>query len=440
MHLPDAATSASKGTLRASIGSAANELIASTISDRPWRCTTAAIAGSGLRMPVDVSQWMSADVRDRGVLRQRAVDVVGRRRHVVGGLEGRAAPAQHPGQSCQALAVGAVDQHQHVAVARHQRVDGGLDRERAAALQRHADVRVGGVDDRRASRARTVAVTALKAASQEPQSRSIAALVASDVVSGPGVRRIGSREGRAMMIPCRGCYRVGAARRQPCVAAHQPRLGDERQQRDDARRDDDQRRHRRGRAERARLVELDDRDRRQHRLGRIQEHHRRNRRHRVDEVVAADVDDRRQAHRNRHAPERLVERHLERRRHRLELVVELLQRGDRRQVARRVEVDDRRQHEDRHRAVEDVERIGRVVEEQDVADAEHQPRHRHRQHRLQLDQRPQKVRAARLFQPVRAGKRERGADDRAPARPSSGCCGTRSPRPPPRSRRCSDSA
>jgi hypothetical protein len=42
-------------------------------------------------------------------------------------------------------------------------------------------------------RSRTAAVTALKFESHEPQSRSIAIRVGSDVVRGPGVRRIGSR-------------------------------------------------------------------------------------------------------------------------------------------------------------------------------------------------------------------------------------------------------
>ena len=57
-HLPDAAISASNGVVRASIGSAPNELIASTIRLLPWRATTAAIARSGFSMPVEVSQWM----------------------------------------------------------------------------------------------------------------------------------------------------------------------------------------------------------------------------------------------------------------------------------------------------------------------------------------------------------------------------------------------
>ena len=60
MHLPDAAIKASKGRLRASIGRAPNELIASTIRRLPARATPSAISASGFRMPVDVSQWTSA--------------------------------------------------------------------------------------------------------------------------------------------------------------------------------------------------------------------------------------------------------------------------------------------------------------------------------------------------------------------------------------------
>ena len=43
-------------------------------------------------------------------------------------------------------------------------------------------------------------MTSLNAESHDPQSRSIAVLVARDVVRGPGVRRMGSREGRLMSI------------------------------------------------------------------------------------------------------------------------------------------------------------------------------------------------------------------------------------------------
>ena len=73
---------------RTSIGSAPNELIASTISRRPWRATTAAIAGeriqdAGRRLAMD-----EPDVRDRRdrCASSRSTSSAGRR-HVVGGLE-----------------------------------------------------------------------------------------------------------------------------------------------------------------------------------------------------------------------------------------------------------------------------------------------------------------------------------------------------------------
>jgi hypothetical protein len=54
------------------------------------------------------------------------------------------------------------------------------------------------------NRSRTRAVTALKLASHEPQSRSIAVLVASEVVSGPGVSKMGSRS--MLLIGCSLLY------------------------------------------------------------------------------------------------------------------------------------------------------------------------------------------------------------------------------------------
>ena len=70
-HLPEAAISASKGVLRASMASAPNELIASTIrpghaSRRPRDLL------QRIRTPVDVSQWISADMRDRRIGRSAA--------------------------------------------------------------------------------------------------------------------------------------------------------------------------------------------------------------------------------------------------------------------------------------------------------------------------------------------------------------------------------
>ena len=57
-HLPLAAISASKRVLRASMGSAAKLLMASTIRPLPCRSHTAATAASGFSTPVPVSQWM----------------------------------------------------------------------------------------------------------------------------------------------------------------------------------------------------------------------------------------------------------------------------------------------------------------------------------------------------------------------------------------------
>ena len=231
-----------------------------------------------------------------------------------------------------------------------------------------------------------LAVIELNAASHEPQSRSIACLVASEVVSGPGVSRIGSLPTDHVVSP----QVLAAVSRQRLRAPDQPPSRRTNSKAGDGRRGQhDQRRHRGRRTNRARLVELQDRDRRERGLRRIQEHNRRDRRHRVDEIIAANVEDRRQAHRHRDAPERLVKRHLQRGRHRLELAVDLFQCGDRRQMARRIEVHEGREHQDRHRSVQQVQRIRRRVEEQDVADAEHHARHRHRQHRLEADQRPQ---------------------------------------------------
>ena len=98
-------------------------------------------------MPVDVSQWMSPTcVIDGSALSSRSTScgVVG---DVLGRLERRDPAAHHLREPGEPRAVGAVDQHQHVAVARDERVDRRLDRERAAALHRDADVRVVAVND-----------------------------------------------------------------------------------------------------------------------------------------------------------------------------------------------------------------------------------------------------------------------------------------------------
>ena len=59
----------------------------------------------------------------RAVGREQPLDVGGRRLHVLGRLEDGYPPSHHLRELREALAVRAVDQHQHVAVARHERVD-----------------------------------------------------------------------------------------------------------------------------------------------------------------------------------------------------------------------------------------------------------------------------------------------------------------------------
>lgn len=88
------------------------------------------------------------DVGDVGIGAQQAVDVGGGGRLVFGGFKSAETAAEHFADFRQAFAVGAVDQHQDFAVARHQRADRCFDRERAAALQGHAVVAVAAVDDR----------------------------------------------------------------------------------------------------------------------------------------------------------------------------------------------------------------------------------------------------------------------------------------------------
>ncbi|MCY1376006.1 hypothetical protein D9M69_634620 [compost metagenome] len=57
MHLFEEAATASKWTSRLSSGRAPNALIESTSRRRPWRLASAAMASTGLRMPLVVSQW-----------------------------------------------------------------------------------------------------------------------------------------------------------------------------------------------------------------------------------------------------------------------------------------------------------------------------------------------------------------------------------------------
>ena len=80
------------------------------------------------------------DMADGPIGGERGVEgrgVVGR---VLGGLDGRAGSAHDVADFLDAFAIGAIDQHQHLAVARQQGADRGLDDEGAAALEGHADM------------------------------------------------------------------------------------------------------------------------------------------------------------------------------------------------------------------------------------------------------------------------------------------------------------
>ena len=88
------------------------------------------------------------NVGDTGIGPQQTVDVGGSGRFVFGGFEGAERAAEHFANFRQAFAVGAVDQHQNLAIARHQGADCRFDGKSAAALQWHAVVSGGAVDDR----------------------------------------------------------------------------------------------------------------------------------------------------------------------------------------------------------------------------------------------------------------------------------------------------
>ncbi len=98
-------------------------------------------AGAGLAVD-------QADVGDALVGGEPRIELVGRDRLVLAPLHDRRAPAHQGREPAHPLAVGAVVEHQQVAGRRrHDRRDRGLDRERAAALQRHGDVRLFGLRD-----------------------------------------------------------------------------------------------------------------------------------------------------------------------------------------------------------------------------------------------------------------------------------------------------
>jgi hypothetical protein len=81
------------------------------------------------------------DIADLGVRGQGLGDSAWQDRLVFRCLNGDAGAPQPAGDLDDPTAIGAVHQHQKAAVTRHQSLDRGLHRERAAALNRHGDVR-----------------------------------------------------------------------------------------------------------------------------------------------------------------------------------------------------------------------------------------------------------------------------------------------------------
>ena len=87
------------------------------------------------------------DVADARVLAQPRIERGGRHGFIIAETQHRAAPPHHLRKLGGALAVGAVVQHQHMAVARHHGSHGGLDAEGATALQGHDDMGVVALHD-----------------------------------------------------------------------------------------------------------------------------------------------------------------------------------------------------------------------------------------------------------------------------------------------------
>jgi hypothetical protein len=129
------------------------------------------------------------DVRDRRISSQRGVDPRRVRRFLLAMRQDDGLAIQIAQDSHDAFAVGAIVRHEHFAALWNERAERCFDGERAAAQHRIA------------TRSRhTDAVSALKALSHDPQSESIADLVAAEVVRGPGVSSIGSVMGSTSVV------------------------------------------------------------------------------------------------------------------------------------------------------------------------------------------------------------------------------------------------
>ena len=97
-------------------------------------------------------------------------------------------------------------------------------------------------------------------------------------------------------------------------------------------------------------------------------------------------------------------------------MVQLLERRGRRQVADGVKVGQRIDHQNTHRAVQKAKRVALGIEEEDVGQPQHQPRHRHGQHGHELGHHPAGGKGPGFFQQVGTDKHDHRADDRGPGR------------------------
>ncbi|CAJ4451731.1 Uncharacterised protein [Burkholderia pseudomallei] len=198
-HLPLAEISASMPLAASAIGSAPNELIASTISALPRARQTAAMSSSGFSRPALVSRCTSATCVRRAS-RASAASI---------------ACALAGSSSANGSSTCATPSRRRIAAIRAQyaplfgtstRASRGTSVPSVASTA-NVPLPCSGTHTYaspppaiRTRSAQTLFVSRLKAASHEPQSRSIASRVMREVVSGPGVNRMGSRSGMASSL------------------------------------------------------------------------------------------------------------------------------------------------------------------------------------------------------------------------------------------------
>src|ERR1700686_3929289 len=209
-HLPDAAMSAAKRVVGASIGMAPKELIASMIKPRPRFATTVAISGRGFRIPVPVSQCTCATCVIEGSASSAA--------SIRAGSAGSCSPCARTAASRPRYLRLRTMRLQSLPLSGTSTLLPLGTSVPSAASTANVPLPCSGTQTcspcalTMATRSRhTDAVSSLNAPSHEPQSLSIADLVSAEVVSGPGVSSIGSGISNigSVMIPRSAHNRFG---------------------------------------------------------------------------------------------------------------------------------------------------------------------------------------------------------------------------------------